>query len=377
MSRYEYHRSKLVAQIRHQVCSNIQSCVEHKDLVHVIARAFSDQSIVEETGYVFQLLEPLESLGSTHQGAKTFDLAIVNLAEKSLLMVEVKTTSSEHVGSDLLRDDLAPKIEFLKENFDFLLEQMNMKGQINWQDVEFVYCLEEGMGLKGFKKSLSNCFTDNKGKQNLAVDIGIAGRTIIWEMYWANEADDRVIKIDDELTKHGSDALNKMLLRGIEQRKLKNNIAIPFLLTDHPWLILQHTISHSLIKNSNRTEIGDKKVLQIQDMIKYASEVASAGAVVIDEWTAKRAKEVVENAISHGITYDLLKEVEGGFRIRCRGDLENTIIQNLGEKYRGTDFEKNAGTYAMKNAHQTAMEMALKDFEEMFPNTLDLFMKIE
>jgi len=339
--------------------------------VQLVARAFSNDNIVKKTGYVFCALEPLEHLGSGVLGGKTFDLAIVNKNEGRSIFVEAKTTDSFDEGKAVL-GEMKKKIEFAENNFAVFLDETGMSGQLDWAKAEFVVCIEKGRGSEGCSAALSNCLKQAK-ETNVALPIEIARRTLVWQYLWADPSSKSIIL--DKVNSHQSKALNDLLEKGIIQGSLPDNVPIPFLLTDHPWIILLHLVSYLISKNFSNPAVQDKKKLQIDDMVEYAVGVLSTCNSSISAGARNRVVEVVTSVVNHGVEYDMLERDGNTVMVRCRSEKERSILEEFKDKYLGVDFEMHAGTYAKKRADLKAKRQAVEEYEAKFPSTLEGFVE--
>jgi len=366
---YEKAHSRAIKFQSTTLRENIERCNRHRSIIQLVARAFYNQWVVEKTGYVFAALEPLEYIGSGVEGGKSFDLALLNTDEKRLIFIEARTTASYEKGRQVLKD-LREKIGFTEENFDTFLKDIDAKEAIDWKNVEFVVCIEKGRGSEGCSEALSNCVNRRK-ETNLPLPLDIAERTSVWQYLWAQKTRGIIL---DKSGKHKSKALVELLDRGIVQDDLPINVPIPFLLTDLPWVILFHTVSHLVNRNFLDTSISDNRMIRIDDMVEYAAQVACVRESPISQTMRKHASDVIRTVINHGIEYDMITR-EGEFiKVRGRSEKERSIITEFQEKYEGVDFERHAGTYAKKKADYEAKRYAVEEYARIYPSTLEPFL---
>lgn len=328
------------------------------------------EDIIQKTGYVFGILEPLFSLGSKTDGGKTFDIAIINKKDKRLLLIEAKSTVSFKGGKTAL-NALKDKVDFAEENFDTLKKELGIP-ELKWEDVEFVIAIAKGSGVDGIVSSIAAQLSSLKSeKKKDSATVSMLGRTVIWSIL--KFQDDRCLILERKSNEHKSVALNKILKEGISQSKIKNRFDVPFLLSDHSWIILFKSVAYLIDKNFSDPSIIDKKKIPIAEMENYVAKVVSVGATEISNLQSQRAKEAVARAIKNGVEHGVISSDGETIRIECRGRKKRSILKCFENKYVGEDFEKSAGAWAIKQAEANAKKLALEDFDKRGSVTLDYF----
>ncbi len=338
----------------------------HTSIIVDIASIFSSPEIIDKTGYSFCGIEPLEPIGQ-EEGGKTFDVGIADYQNNHLVLIEVKTTDGFEKGKKLL-SDLREKSDFVKKHLSELVDQYHLDRSLSFKDIEFVYCVERGSCSAGLSEALKNQLDSQRDDSNRPAPLETLKQLVIWEVLWAGPSGRVFCRI--ESTHHRSTKLDDALNDRIRRNQIGTRISIPFLLTNHPWLILFHTISYLLDKNFGDPRIANKKIIKKIDMVNYAAFVASAGATVPSPIIERRAYEAIRNSIDHGVTYGLLEDLGEEVKIICRGSSKEAIISNIELKYRGDIKSGVVGQYVSINAKSKAQSCAVEDYQEKYQSKL-------